>query len=254
MLLAIDIGNTNLVLGCIKNDLILFHARIATDRLRTSDQYGIEIKSILEAYGVPIADIENCIIASVVPPVFHAVCTGVRKVIGKEPIVVDSTLNTGLDIRTDAPEQVGSDRIVTAAAALANHQAPLIVMDLGTATTIDVIAPSNHFLGGMILPGVTLSLDALTRHAAQLPEIHLEKPNQLIGKNTLASMCSGVMYGTAAALDGLIARIEEELGCQATVVATGGIAPSIIPLCKHKIFLEQDLLLQGLNLLYKWNC
>ena len=185
MLLAIDIGNTNLVIGCFENDKILFKARIATDHTRTSDQYGVEIKSMLEAYGARISDIDDCIISSVVPPVFNSVRTGVMKVIGKQPMVVGPGLKTGLNIHVDVPSQVGSDRIVIAVAALAEYQAPLILMDLGTATTIEVVEPENVYMGGVIFPGVRVSLDALTSRAAQLPGISLDKPKQVIGKNTV---------------------------------------------------------------------
>jgi len=253
MLLAIDIGNTNLVIGCMENDQILFKARIATDRLRTSDQYGVEIKNMLEAYGVQIKDIDDCIISSVVPPVFNSVKTGVIKIIGKQPIVVGPGLKTGLNIHVDVPSQVGSDRIVIAVAALAEYKAPLILMDLGTATTIEVVEPENTYLGGVIIPGVKISLDALTSRAAQLPGISLERPRQVIGKNTIDCMRSGMIYGTAAMIDGLIDRMEEELGHPSTLVATGGMAQFITPLCKHNIILEKDLLLKGLNIIYKKN-
>ena len=253
MLLAIDIGNTNLVIGCIKNDQILFKARIATDRLRTSDQYGVEIKNMLEAYGVQIKAIADCIISSVVPPVFNSVKTGVIKIIGKQPMVVGPGLKTGLNIHVDVPSQVGSDRIVIAVAALAEYKAPLILMDLGTATTIEVVEPENTYLGGVIIPGVKISLDALTSRAAQLPGISLDRPKQVIGKNTIDCMRSGMIYGTASMIDGLIDRMEEELGHPSTLVATGGMAQFITPLCKHNIILEKDLLLKGLNIIYKKN-
>ena len=253
MLLAIDIGNTNLVIGCIENDQILFKARIATDRLRTSDQYGVEIKNMLEAYGVQIKDIDDCIISSVVPPVFNSVKTGVIKIIGKQPMVVGPGLKTGLNIQVDVPSQVGSDRIVIAVAALAEYKAPLILMDLGTATTIEVVEPENTYLGGVIIPGVKISLDALTSRAAQLPGISLDKPKTVIGKNTIDCMRSGMIYGTAAMIDGLIDRMAEELGHPSTLVATGGMAQFITPLCKHDIILEKDLLLKGLNIIYKKN-
>ena len=248
MLLAIDIGNTNLVIGCIENDQILFKARIATDRLRTSDQYGVEIKNMLEAYGVQIRDIDDCIISSVVPPVFNSVKTGVIKI-----MVVGPGLKTGLNIHVDVPSQVGSDRIVIAVAALAEYKAPLILMDLGTATTIEVVEPENTYLGGVIIPGVKVSLDALTSRAAQLPGISLDKPRQVIGKNTVDCMRSGMIYGTASMIDGLIDRMEEELGHPSTLVATGGMAQFITPLCKHRIILEKDLLLKGLTIIYKKN-
>lgn len=253
MLLAIDIGNTNLVIGCIHDDQILFKARIATDRLRTSDQYGVEIKNMLEAYGVRIQDIEDCIISSVVPPVFNSVRTGVIKIIGKMPMVVGPGLKTGLNIQVDVPSQVGSDRIVIAVAALAEYKAPLVLMDLGTATTIEVVEPDNVYLGGVIFPGVKVSLEALTSRAAQLPAISLDRPKQVIGKNTVDCMRSGMMFGTAAMIDGLIDRIEEELGHPSTLIATGGMAQFVTPLCRHDIILEKDLLLKGLNIIYKKN-
>ena len=253
MLLAIDIGNTNIVIGCIKDDEILFKARIATDRLRTSDQYGVEIKNMIEAFGVKVSQIDDCIISSVVPPVFNSVRTGVIKVIGKQPMVVGPGLKTGLDIHMDVPSQVGSDRIVIAVAALAEYKAPLILMDMGTATTIEVVEPDNRYVGGIIFPGVRVSLEALTSRAAQLPGISLDKPQQVIGKNTIDCMRSGMMYGTAAMIDGIIERIEEELGHKTTIVATGGLARFITPLCKREIILERDLLLKGLNIIYKKN-
>ena len=229
MLLAIDIGNTNIVIGCIKDDEILFKARIATDQIRTSDQYGVEIKNMLEAFGIQKEDISDCIISSVVPPVFHSIRTGVIKVIGKQPMVVGPGLKTGLNIHMDVPSQVGSDRIVAAVAALAEYEAPLILMDMGTATTIEVVEPNNVYMGGVIFPGVKISLDALTSRAAQLPGISLEKPKQVIGKNTIDCMRSGMMYGTAAMIDGIVDRIEEELGHSSTLVATGGMAQFITP-------------------------
>ena len=253
MLLVIDIGNTNLVIGGFENDQIVFKARIATDRTRTSDQYGVEIKNMMEAYGVHKEDVEDCIISSVVPPVFNSVKTGVIKVIGKQPMVVGPGLKTGLNIHVDVPSQLGSDRIVIAVAALAEYKAPLILMDLGTATTIEVVEPENVYLGGVIIPGVKVSLDALTSRAAQLPGISLDKPKSVIGKNTVDCMRSGMMYDTAAMIDGLIERMKEELGHKCTLVATGGMAQFVTPLCKREIILEKDLLLKGLNILYKKN-
>lgn len=253
MLLAIDIGNTNIVIGVMEDDQILFEARIATDQVRTSDQYGVEIKNVLEAYGVSKDEIEDCIISSVVPPVFNSVKTGVIKVIGKQPMVVGPGLKTGLNINVDVPSQVGSDRIVIAVAALAEYKPPMILMDLGTATTIEVVEPGNMYLGGVIFPGVKISLDALTSRTAQLPGISLDKPKHVIGRNTVDCMRSGMMYGTAAMIDGIVDRIEEELGHKSTLIATGGLAQFITPLCKREIILERDLLLKGLNIIYKKN-
>ena len=251
MLLAIDIGNTNIVIGCIEDDEIKFKARIATDRIRTSDQYAVEFKNLLDLFGVRPDRVDDSIISSVVPPVFNSVRTGVYKVLGKRPLVVGPGLKTGLNIHMDMPSQVGSDRIVVSVAAMAEYRPPLIIMDLGTATTIDVVEPDNVYMGGVIFPGVRVSLDALTSRATQLPGISLEKPKRVIGKNTVDCMRSGMMYGTAAMIDGMVERIEEELGHRSTLIATGGMAQFIIPLCKREIILEKDLLLKGLNILYK---
>ncbi len=253
MLLAIDIGNTNIVIGGIEDDKISFEARIATDHIKTSDQYGVEIKNILSLFEVEPSSVEDCIISSVVPPVFNSVQTGVMKVIGKPPMVVGPGVKTGLNILMDTPSQVGSDRIVIAVAALAEYKAPLILLDLGTATTIEVVGEGNSYLGGCIIPGVRISLEALTSRTAQLPGIRLDRPGKVIGKNTVDCMRSGIMYGTAAMIDGMLERVEEELGQTTKVVATGGMAPFIAPLCKRDIKVERDLLLKGLNIIYKKN-
>ena len=253
MLLAIDIGNTNIVIGGIRDNKIAFEARIATDHIKTSDQYGAEIKNMLGLFDVKPGDIQDCIISSVVPPVFNSVRTGVMKVIGKPPMVVGPGIKTGLNIQMDTPSQVGSDRIVIAVAALAEYEPPLTLLDLGTATTIEVVGKGNTYLGGCIIPGVRTSLEALTSRTAQLPGIRLDKPRKVIGKNTVDCMRSGIMYGTAAMVDGMLDRVEEELGCPTTVVATGGMAQFVVPLCHRKIRLEKDLLLKGLNILYQKN-
>lgn len=254
MLLAIDIGNTNIVIGGIdEGGKIAFEARIATDRIKTSDQYGAEIKSMLSLFDLGPQDIDGCIISSVVPPVFNSVRTGVMKVTGKAPMVVGPGLKTGLNIQMDNPSQVGSDRIVVAVAALAEYEPPLTLLDMGTATTIEVVGKGSTYLGGCIIPGVRVSLEALTSRTAQLPGISLDRPKKVIGKNTVDCMRSGIMYGTAAMLDGMLDRVEEELGCSTTVVATGGMAQFVIPLCRREIKLERDLLLKGLNIIYQKN-
>lgn len=253
MLLAIDIGNTNIVIGGIQDDKIVFEARIATDRIKTSDQYGVEIKNILSLFDVRTEDIRDCIISSVVPPVFNSVRTGVVKGIGKQPLVVGPGIKTGLNIQMDTPSQVGSDRIVVAVAALAEYEPPLALLDLGTATTIDIVDKGNNYIGGCIMPGVRISLEALTSRAAQLPGISLDKPRRVIGKNTVDCMRSGVMYGAAAMLDGMLDRVEEELGYPVTVIATGGISQFVVPLCRREIKVEKDLLLKGLNAIYQKN-
>ena len=250
MLLAIDIGNTNIVIGGIQDSQILFEARIATDHIKTSDQYGVEIKNILSLFDVRPEEIQDCIISSVVPPVFNSVCTGLVKIIHKEPMVVGPGIKPGLNIQMDTPSQVGSDRIVIAVAALAEFEPPLILLDLGTATTIEVVGKGSTYLGGCIIPGVRVSLEALTSRTAQLPGIRLDTPRRVVGKNTVDCMRSGIMHGTAAMLDGMLDRVEEELGFQAKVVVTGGMAQFIAPLCRREMSLERDLLLKGLNILY----
>ena len=253
MLLAIDIGNSNIVIGGIDGDDIRFEARIATDRIKTSDQYGVEIKNMLDLFSVSVEEVEDCIISSVVPPVFNAVCTGVIKLTGLNPMVVGPGIKTGLNIQMDDPASVGSDRIVIAVAALLEYAPPLLLVDLGTATTIEVVDQGNTYLGGAIMPGVRVSAEALSSRAAQLPGIQLDRPRRLIGKNTVECMRSGIMYGAAAMLDGMIERMEEELGKSTTVVATGGMAQFVAPLCKREMKVEKDLLLKGLNAIYKKN-
>ena len=253
MVLAIDIGNTNISLGCMQDDKIFFEARIATDRARTSDQYGVEIKNMMEAFGVQLTDVDDCIISSVVPPVFNSVNTGVFKITGHQPMVVKPGLKTGLNICMDTPSQVGADRIVVAVAALTKFRAPLVIIDMGTATTIEVVEPENRYIGGVIIPGVHISMDALTSKTAQLPGISLDKPGKVVAKNTVACMRSGIMYGTATMLDGMIDLIADELGHESTVIATGGLAQFVTPLCRHDIILDKDLLLRGLYAIYKMN-
>lgn len=253
MLLAIDIGNTNIVLGAMSGDKVLFDARIATDHLKTSDQYGVEIGNILNLHQCDKNEIADCIISSVVPPVFNAVLNGVRKLTKREPIVVGPGIKTGMKILMDSPATVGSDLIVAAVAACATHPLPLILVDMGTATTITVIGEENSFLGGCIVPGVRVAADALSSRAAQLPGIQLAAPTKLIGKNTVECMRSGIMYSAAAGIEGIIDRMEEELGEKATVVVTGGIAQFVVPLCKRDMILERDLLLKGLQILFEKN-
>ena len=253
MILTIDIGNSNIVIGGVEGDEIVFEARLRTESTKTSDQYCVDLKILLDVYGIKVERIEGAIIASVVPQVLNSFQTAVKKLTGKTSLVVGPGLKTGLNIHMDVPSQVGSDRIVIAVAALAEYKAPLILMDMGTATTIEVVEPDNHYMGGIIFPGVKLSLDALTSRAAQLPGISLDKPKQVIGKNTVDCMRSGMLYGTAAMIDGLIDRMEEELGHPSTLIATGGMAQFVTPLCKHSIILEKDLLLKGLNIIYKKN-
>ena len=253
MLLAIDIGNSNIVLGCIEGETILHEARIATELVKTSDQYCIDLKNVLSLFDLTADAFEGIIISSVVPPVLNSFRTAVIKLTGKRPMVVGPGIKTGLNILMDNPAQVGSDLIVAAVAALREYPAPLIIIDMGTATTISVIDKSSAYIGGCICPGVKISAEALSSRTAQLPGISLEEPKKAIGRNTVDSMRSGIMMGSAAMLDGMIERMEQELGSQATVLATGGIARFVVPMCRREIVYDRNLLLKGLRILYLSN-
>ena len=253
MILAIDIGNTNIVLGCIDGKNILKEARMATDTLKTSDQYCAELKSMLDLLEISVKKIEGVIISSVVPPVLNSFKTAIVKLTGITPLVVGPGIKTGLNILLDNPALAGGDLIVGAVAALDQYKPPLLIIDMGTATTITAIDSNGSFLGGSIFPGVKISAEALSGKTAQLPAISLEAPQKAIGRNTIDCMRSGLMMGTAAMLDGMIERMEAELGASATVVATGGIARFIIPMCKREMIYDKDLLLKGLRIIYENN-
>lgn len=255
MILAIDIGNTNIVLGIIEKSTgkILFTARTSTDRKYTADQYGVQFKNIIELYNVNTENIKGCIISSVVPPVLNAVSGGVKRLTGLDSIIVGPGVKTGLNILMDNPAQLGSDLVVNAASAIEKFKPPIIIIDMGTATTISVVDEKKNYIGGCIMPGIKVSLDAISKNAAQLPGISLSEPKRTIGKNTIECMRSGIIYGNAAMIDGMVERIEEELNVKGTVVATGGIAGLVIPYCKKKIIHDEELLLRGLYTIYKKN-
>ncbi len=253
MILAIDMGNTNIVIGGIDDQRKYFLERKTTNRFKTDLEYAINVKNILEIYGVSTADIEGAIISSVVPPLNATLISAVEKICGKTPMLVGSGMKTGINIIMDNPKSVGADRIVNAVAAVQEHKPPLIIIDMGTATTLCAIDQNGAYVGGAILPGLRVSLDALSAKTAQLPAISLDIPHHVIGKNTIDSMRSGIMYGNAAMLDGLIDRMSEELGGKPTVLATGGLSQFVAPLCRHKIICDDTLLLKGLLILYEKN-
>ena len=253
MILAVDIGNSNIVIGGIEEMEILFEARLRTDSTKTSDEYCIDLKMILEVYGVQSSQVEGAIISSVVPQVMNSMKTALKKLTGHTALVVGPGLKTGLNIKIENPAQTGADLVVGSVAALREHKAPIIVIDMGTATTVTVIDETGAFIGGSICPGVKISLDALTERTALLPGLQLDQPKRAIGKNTIDCMRSGIMLGNACMLDGLIARFEEEIGSKATVVATGGIAKFVLPMCRTSILYDKDLLLKGLATLYAEN-
>lgn len=253
MILAIDMGNTNIVIGGIDSTKTYFVERITTNYVKTGLEYAINIKNILEIHNVDKSQVEGAIMSSVVPPLNAALSSAVKKIFGFHPKLVGSGMKTGLNILMDNPKTVGSDMIVDAVAAIREHPCPIIIIDMGTATTLSVVDKNGCYIGGVILPGLRLSLDTLSSKTAQLPSISLDIPSKVIGKNTIDCMRSGIMYGNASMIDGIIDRMEEELGQPATLVATGGLSRFVTPLCRHSIIYDEALLLKGLLILYEKN-
>lgn len=253
MILTVDIGNSNIVIGGVEEDKILFEARLRTDATKTSDEYCIDLKSLLDVYQVRPAAVEGAIISSVVPQVLNSFQTAIKKLTGKNSLVVGPGLKTGLNIAIENPAQTGADLVVGSVAALREHKPPLIVVDMGTATTITVLDKAGALIGGCICPGVKISLEALTERTALLPGLQLDQPKRAIGRNTIDCMRSGIMLGNACMLDGMVERMEQELGSKATVIATGGIAKFIIPMCKTPMLYDKDLIIKGLAALYRDN-
>ena len=253
MILAIDIGNTNIVVGCIDEEKIYFTERLSTVRTKTELEYAVDLKTVLDIYHIKRTDIEGCIISSVVPQITGIAKLAAEKILKKEVMVLGPGVKTGLNIVMDNPGQLGADLVADAVAGLASYPVPLVVIDMGTATTISVVNSKKQYIGCMIMPGVGISLDALTARASQLSGISIDAPRHIIGKNTIECMKSGVLYSNAAALDGIIDRIEEELGEKTTVIATGGLAKKIVPHCRKEIILDEELLLKGLMLIYRKN-
>ncbi len=253
MILALDVGNTNICIGCFQDGKILFTGRMSTDHSKTADEYAIGFNSIIRLYGHHAADVEGSIISSVVPPLNRILKDAVKRLTGTVPLQIGPGLKTGLNILLDNPGQMGADLVVDAVAAIHQYPKPLIIIDMGTATTVSVVDRESRYQGGLILPGVKISQDTLTGRTSQLPRISLEAPAHVIGKNTIDCMKSGAIFGNAAMLDGLIDRIEEEIGEKATVVATGGLAECIIPNCRREVHYDPDLLLKGLMIIYEKN-
>jgi type III pantothenate kinase len=253
MILAADIGNSNVVIGCIEDGKILFTERLATNRNSTAMEYAVLIKTVLELNGFAGQKFEGGIISSVVPAVTNAMKDAMARLIGKLPMVVGPGLKTGLKIRIDNAAQLGSDRVTDAVAAVEQYPCPLILIDMGTATTISVVDKDKNFIGGLIMPGLRISSEALTSRSSQLPQISLDPPRKAIGRNTVEGMRSGIILGTASTIDGLIDRIEEELGYPCTVVCTGGNSRIVTPHCRHEIIWDDQLLLKGLMYIYHKN-
>ena len=253
MILTVDIGNSNIVIGGVEGVQILFEARLRTDATKTSDEYCVDLKSLLDVYRVDVDAIEGSILGSVVPQVLNSFKTAIKKLTGKQSLVVGPGLKTGLNIKIENPAQTGADLVVGCVAALREHKPPMIVVDMGTATTMVVLDQTGALVGGCICPGVKISMDALTDRTALLPGLQLDQPKHAIGRNTIECMRSGIMMGNACMIDGMVERMEEELGCKTTVIATGGIARFVIPMCRKEIIYDKDLLVKGLAALYRDN-
>ncbi len=255
MILAIDLGNTNVTFGCLDETTgkTVFEERIHTDFEQTSIEYAVSMKTIMDIRGVKTTDVIGGILSSSVPPVTRQVKNAAEMILGKQIIEVGPGLKTGVDIKIEDPAALGPDLLVGAVAGIAEYGAPLILIDMGTATTISVITDQKRFIGGMIIPGVKVSLKGLALNAAHLPDIAIKKPEKLINGATVGAMQSGSIYGHAACIDGMVERIWDDLGYKTAVVATGGFARTVIPCCKKDIVIDSQLLMKGLLALYKKN-
>lgn len=253
MLIAIDVGNTNIVLGGFRGETLIFQARIHTNTHKTSDEYAATISAVLNNYGVDFDCVLDVIISSVVPQVTGPLASAMQSLCGKRPFVVGPGIKTGINIRIDDPATLGADLLTDSVAAAEQYKLPVIVVDMGTATTISVVDDKRAFIGGVIMPGLRLAQDALSDRTAQLPHIDLKYDGKVLGTNTVDCMKSGAIYGTAAMIDGVVSRIENELGHKCTVVATGGLAEQVCKYTECGAIYDPDLMLKGLLCIYNRN-
>lgn len=253
MVIAIDIGNTNIVLGGFEGDKLVFVARVATNPSLTEDEYAGNITNVLAIHSVDKAAVTGAIISSVVPPLNRVMIKAVRFIFGVEPLLVGPGIKTGIGLRCDNPASVGSDIICACVAVHNLYGDSALVIDMGTATKMAVVDKNGAFAGVSIIPGVLMGLKALSEGTAQLPQVSLEPPSSVAGKNTVDCMRSGVIFGNASMIDGMIERFTDEMGESLAVYATGGLASTVIGYCKHEITVDDHLVLKGLNILYNKN-
>ena len=253
MLLVIDVGNTNIVLGIFKDQELVDHWRVSTDRLRTTDEYGVLIRHLFYLNGVNSEEIDAIIISSVVPPVMPTLERMCQRYFGLTPLVIGPGVKTGMDIKYDNPREVGADRIVNAVAAYEKFGGPVIIIAFGTATTFCAVDKKGTYLGGAICPGIGISTDALVQRTAKLPRIEVVQAEKVICRNTVESMQAGVFYGFVGQVDGIVSRMRKELGCKAKVVATGGLAVIVAPATDAIDVVEPMLTLEGLKIIYDRN-
>ncbi len=253
MLLAIDAGNSNILVGVFKGDTLAHEWRLLTEAEKTVDEYGILFQNLYRSVNLPIEETEDIIISCVVPPLlntFDELCT---KYFHHTPLIVGPGVKTGIPIHYDNPREVGADRIVNAVAAYEAYRRSLIVVDFGTATTFDCISPQGEYLGGAIAPGIMISSEALFHKASKLPRVELVRPQTVIGKNTTTSMQAGIIFGYVGLIDGIVSRMKKEMGNDPLVVATGGLAPLIAPESDTIAEVDEYLTLKGLHIIYKKN-
>lgn len=253
MILVIDVGNTNIVLGIYEGRTLLHHWRLSTNRSGTVDEDGIMILNLFNHAGVKVEQVDGIIISSVVPPLMNVLENVCKKYLKQLPLIVGPGIKTGLNIRYENPREVGADRIVNAVAAIELYGPPLIIVDFGTATTFDFIDQHGQYIGGAIAPGIGISTEALYQKAAKLPRIELTKPKSTVGRNTVSSMQAGIIYGFAGQMDGIVERMEEEFQVKAAVVATGGLAELISSESRTIQHINPLLTLQGLQMIYERN-
>ncbi|WP_078556519.1 type III pantothenate kinase [Bacillus alkalicellulosilyticus] len=253
MIFVVDVGNTNIVLGVYDGDELKFHWRIATSREKTEDEYGMVIKSLFSHHGVSFEEIDGIIISSVVPPIMFALEQMCIKYFGQAPIVIGPGIKTGLNIKYENPREVGADRIVNAVAAIHLYGSPLVIVDFGTATTYCYINEDKQYMGGVIAPGIGISTEALYTRASKLPRIEITKPPQVVGKNTVHAMQSGIFYGYVGQVDGIVSRMKEQSPEQPKVIATGGLATLIAEESRTIDTVDPFLTLKGLQMIYMKN-
>jgi type III pantothenate kinase len=253
MLLVIDVGNTNIVYGLFEGTQLKHQFRVESGRGRTADEYAVVLKQLCEMHGVSASDVDAAIIASVVPALTEPMVGLVKRAFAREPKIVGPGIRSGMAILYENPREVGADRIVNAVAAFEKVKGGVIVVDFGTATTFDCVTPKGEYLGGVIAPGIQISADALFTRAAKLPRVEIVQPPKVVGKNTVHSMQSGIVYGYVGLVDGVVERLKEELGYPCEVMATGGLASLIAPLTRNIKDVDPNLTLTGLRLLHERN-